>query len=91
MVPEHDQYFLAKADFSKGIRDRIFVGGGRGHEHHRLGFRSRKTFSSPFAMKFIEAGFLQGIILDTGGFDQSNYKFDFLAPGVSRRSAQSRF
>lgn len=76
MVPEHDQYFLAKADFSKGIRDRVFVGAGSS-EHHRLGLIS-KMFSSPFAMKYMEAGFLQGIILDTGGFDQSNYKFDFL-------------
>jgi len=76
VVPEHDQYFLTKADFSQGIRDRVFVGAGAS-EHHRLGLIS-KTFSSPFAMKYVEAGFLQGIILDTGGFDQSNYKFDFL-------------
>lgn len=76
-VPEHDQYFLTKADFSQGIRDRVFIGGDNGSGHHRLGFLS-KMFSSPLAMRYSEIGFLQGIILDTDGFDQSNYKFDFL-------------
>jgi hypothetical protein len=77
LVPERDQYFLTKADFSQGIRDRVFIGSGASTGHPRLHFIS-KMFSSPFAMKYVEAGFLQGIILDTGGFDQSNYKFDFL-------------
>jgi len=78
-VPERDHYFLAKADFSQGIRDRVFIGGGNNTEHHRLAvFSKLLPSSSPFSMKFVEAGFLQGIIVDTGGFDQSNYKFDFL-------------
>ncbi|MFI5110598.1 MAG: hypothetical protein ACHP78_17370, partial [Terriglobales bacterium] len=76
-VPERDHYFLAKADFSQGIRDRVFIGGSSATGHHRLAFIS-KLYSNPFSMKFVEAGFLQGIILDTGGFDQKNYKFDFL-------------
>ena len=28
-VPDRDHYFLAKADFSKGIRDHLFIGCGR--------------------------------------------------------------
>jgi hypothetical protein len=76
-VPDRDHYFLAKADFSKGIRDHLFTGSGA-NEHHRLPFLHLQFMSSPFAMKFVEVGFLQGIILDTSGFDQSNYKFDFL-------------
>src|ERR1700752_1030859 len=28
MVPDRDHYFLAKGDFSKGIRDRLFAGAG---------------------------------------------------------------
>jgi len=76
-VPLRDTYFLAKADFSQGIRDRIFIGAGS-NEHHRLAAFSKLKPGSPFAMRFVEAGFLQGIILDTGGFDQSNYKFDLL-------------
>jgi len=75
LVPERDQYFLAKADFTQGIRDRIFLGAGA--NTRRLNFVS-KHLSSPFAMKYVEAGFLQGIILDTGGFDQSHYQFDLL-------------
>jgi Peptidase family M48 len=74
-VPERDQYFLAKADFSQGLRDRVFVGGGSGFGVRRS---LSKILSHPFGMKYVEAGFLQGIILDTGGFDQSNYSFDFL-------------
>ncbi|HVP52590.1 MAG TPA: M48 family metalloprotease [Terriglobales bacterium] len=77
MVPSRDQYFLTKADFSQGIRDRAFLGASAGTRRHHLSFLSGK-FSSPFAMKYVEAGFLQGIILDTGGFDQSHYKFEFL-------------
>jgi hypothetical protein len=76
LVPERDQYFLSKADFSNGIRDRVFIGEGAG-KHSRLGKLSG-MFSSPMAMKYVDAGFLQGIILDTGGFDRQNYKFDFL-------------
>jgi len=76
-VPERDHYFLAKADFSQSIRDRLFIGGDSGNGHHRLKFIS-KLYANPFQMKFVETGFLQGIIVDTGGFDQSNYKFDLL-------------
>ncbi len=75
-VPERDHYFLAKADFSRGIRDRVFIGGAA-NSGHRLAFIS-KLYTNSFTMNFVEAGFLQGIILDTGGFDQSHYKFDFL-------------
>lgn len=80
LVPERDQYFLSKADFSNGINDRVFIGEGAANGKHRAGKLSKvsKMFSSPFAMKYVDAGFLQGIILDTGGFDQQNYKFDFL-------------
>ena len=74
MVPEHDQYFLAKADFSQGIRERVFVGADT---KHHAAFVS-KIFSNPFAMKYVDTGFLQGIILDTGGFDQSHYQFELL-------------
>jgi len=78
-VPERDHYFLTKADFSQGIRDRVFIGAGNNTEHHRLAvFSKLLPSSSPFGMKFVEAGFLQGIVLDTGGFDQKNYKFDLL-------------
>jgi len=77
-VPERDQYFLAKGDFSQGIRDRVFIGAGSNSARHRLAVFSKLLPSSAFAMKYLEAGFLQGIILDTGGFDQSSYKFDFL-------------
>ncbi|MGO9208827.1 MAG: M48 family metalloprotease [Terriglobales bacterium] len=76
-VPERDHYFLAKADFSQGIRDRVFIGGASTTGQHRLKFIS-KLYSNPFKMNFVEAGFLQGIILDTSGFNQSNYKFDLL-------------
>jgi hypothetical protein len=75
LVPEHDQYFLSKADFTQGIRDRAFLG-SNGSSHRRLPFVSKVP--NPLAVKYVDAGFLQGIILDTEGFDQSNYKFDFL-------------
>ena len=45
LVPERDQYFLAKADFSQGIRDRVFLGAGADIKHHRLTFAS-KMFSA---------------------------------------------
>ena len=76
-VPERDHYFLAKADFSQSIRDRIFIGGESTTGHHPLKFIS-KIYANPFHMKFVETGFLQGIIVDTAGFDQSNYHFDLL-------------
>jgi len=77
MVPQRDEYFLAKADFSQGIRERVFAGAGAQTKRHHLTLISKK-FSSPFAMKYIDAGFLQGIIVDTGAFDQSHYQFELL-------------
>src|SRR5271169_5066697 len=55
-VPERDHYFLTKADFSQGIRDRVFIGAGNNTEHHRLAvFSKLLPSSSPFGMKFVEA------------------------------------
>src|ERR1700739_63817 len=34
LVPERDQYFLSKADFNNGIRDRVFVGEGAANGKH---------------------------------------------------------
>src|SRR5215470_2014135 len=51
LVPERDQYFLTKADFNQGIRDRVFIGGENGSGHHRMHFLS-KMFSSPLAMRY---------------------------------------
>jgi len=77
-IPERDHYFLAKADFSQSIRDRVFIGADSNSARHRLAVFAKLLPSHPFAMKYVEAGFLQGIILDTSGFNQSNYQFDFL-------------
>ncbi len=73
LVPTDDHYFLAKTEFSQGIRDRVFIGAGQGAKRGRRFF-----FTSPVGMKYVDAGFLQGIILDTRGFDPQNYKFEFL-------------
>jgi len=77
MVPQRDQYFLAKADFSQSIREHVFAGAGADTKHHHLTFISKK-FSSPFAMRYVDEGFLQGIILDTRDFDQGHYQFELL-------------
>src|SRR5216684_645183 len=73
-VPAGDRYFLGKADFSKTVSLVSLTD---------TSSKGKKIFSGignffSFAMQFLPDGFLQMIFIDTSGFDQQHYKFDYV-------------
>ena len=73
-VPAGDKYFLGKADFSKTVSLLSLTD---------TSSKGKKIFSGignffSFAMQYLPDGFLQMIFIDTSGFDQQHYKFDYV-------------
>jgi Peptidase family M48 len=73
-VPAGDRYFLGKADFSKTVSLVSLTD---------TSSKGKKIFSGignffSFAMQYLPDGFLQMIFIDTSGFDQQHYKFDYV-------------
>jgi hypothetical protein len=70
--PKTDDYFLGKLDLSKGVGDDSFI--------PAPGFvkRSLGVFSRFLSSEFMPRGFAQMVVMDDGGFDKSNYVFQFV-------------
>ncbi len=73
-VPENDNYFLSRADLSNGVRLRPLT--------EKPG-KARKIVGGvgdffSLSVKYMPAGFLQMIYLDSSGLDRSNYKFEYV-------------
>jgi len=73
-VPAGDKYFLGRADFSKGV---ALVPLTDTNTKGRNILGALGDFFS-FSAQFIPGGFLQMIFIDTNGFDQQHYKFDYV-------------
>src|ERR1700747_664990 len=73
-VPAGDKYFLAKADFSRGVN---LVNISDTNSKGKKGFLGIGNFFS-FAMQYLPDGFLQMVFIDTNGFDRQHYKFDYV-------------
>jgi Peptidase family M48 len=71
-VPAGDRYFLAKAQLANGVDLEPFVSDEGGMR------RKLSTLGTVFSVEFLPRGFLQMIYLDTNGFDQQNYRFDYV-------------
>jgi Peptidase family M48 len=71
-VPAGDKYFLGKAQLANGVDLEAFSADGGGVR------RKLSGISNVFSVEFLPRGFLQMIYLDTNGFDQQNYKFDYV-------------
>lgn len=73
-VPENDNYFLSRADLSNGVSLRPLT--------EKPG-KARKILGGvgdffSLSVKYMPAGFLQMIYLDSSGLDRSNYKFEYV-------------
>jgi hypothetical protein len=71
-VPDGDRYFLGRAALAKGLELEPL---------NREAGMKQKMFGGWgdfFSMEFVPAGFLQMIYLDTNGFDQEHYKFEYV-------------
>jgi hypothetical protein len=71
-VPAGDRYFLGKAELANGVDLEPFANDEGGVR------RKLSTLSTVFSVEFLPRGFLQMIYLDTNGFDQQNYRFDYV-------------
>jgi Peptidase family M48 len=71
-VPAGDRYFLGKAQLANGVDLEPFSSDEGGMR------RKLSTLGNVFSVEFLPRGFLQMIYLDTNGFDQQNYRFDYV-------------
>jgi hypothetical protein len=71
-IPAGDKYFLGKAQLANGVDLEAFAG-DEGSVRRRIA-----GLGSIFSVEFLPRGFLQMIYLDTNGFDQQNYHFDYV-------------
>jgi hypothetical protein len=71
-VPAGDRYFLGKAELANGVDLEPFANDEGGVR------RKLSTLGTVFSVEFLPRGFLQMIYLDTNGFDQQNYRFDYV-------------
>src|SRR5437899_4098818 len=71
-VPAGDRYFLGKAQLANGVDLEAFSSDEGGMR------RKLSTLGNVFSVEFLPRGFLQMIYLDTNGFDQQNYRFDYV-------------
>src|SRR5579863_563517 len=71
-VPAGDRYFLGKAQLANGVELEAFAADGGGVR------RKLSGIGNVFTVEFLPRGFLQMIYLDTNGFDQQNYRFDYI-------------
>jgi hypothetical protein len=71
-VPAGDRYFLGKAQLANGVDLEPFSSDEGGVR------RKLSTLGNVFSVEFLPRGFLQMIYLDTNGFDQQNYRFDYV-------------
>lgn len=71
-VPAGDKYFLGKAQLANGVDLENFAADEGGVRHKLSGI------GNVFGVEFLPRGFLQMIYLDTNGFDQQNYRFDYV-------------
>jgi hypothetical protein len=84
-VPESDQHFLARVDFSKVINDDLY----KSNKGNFAGKKSKFSFfknsigalgsiSSSLHLTFHESGFVQMILMDSNDFDRQHYKFSYV-------------
>jgi hypothetical protein len=71
-VPAGDKYFIGKAQLANGVDLEPFAADEGGVRHKLSGI------GTVFSVEFLPRGFLQMIYLDTNGFDQQNYRFDYV-------------
>jgi hypothetical protein len=84
-VPETDQHFLARVDFSRVINGDEYKDnkGNFGTKRSRLiNFKNSLTaltgISNSLRLTFHESGFIQMVLMDSNSFDRQHYAFTFV-------------
>jgi hypothetical protein len=82
-VPESDEHFLGRVEFSKVIGDNAYQEGpkaGKANQKgHFLGsLNFIKGLGGSLHLQFNEAGFVQMLLMDSNSFDRQHYNFFFV-------------
>jgi len=84
-VPDSDQHFLARVDFSKVIGDDEYKNNKGNFATKQSKFGTFKNslgaltgLSSSLRLTFHESGFVQMILMDSNSFDRQHYTFTFI-------------
>jgi hypothetical protein len=85
-VPESDQHFLARVDFSKVINDQDYKSNKGNFAAKKKGylgsfkhsFDALTGISSSLHLTFHESGFTQMMLMDSNNFDRQHYTFLFV-------------
>ena len=84
-VPESDQHFLARVDFSKVINDDAYKENKGNFDSKKGQIRLQELLQAPWAgisdslrLTFHESGFVQMILMDSNDFDRQHYTFTFI-------------
>jgi hypothetical protein len=85
-VPESDEHFLGRVEFSKVIGDQTYAVNketSQGSGGSKLGFFKHSAsfiggLGGSLHLTFHEAGFVQMLLMDSTGFDRQHYNFGFV-------------
>jgi len=84
-VPETDQHFLARVDFSRVINGNEYKdnkGNFGTKKSHLINFKNSLTaltgISNSLRLNFNESGFVQMLLMDSNNFDRQHYAFTFV-------------
>jgi len=84
-VPETDEHFLARVDFSRVINGNEYKdnkGNFGTKKSHLINFKNSLTaltgISNSLRLTFHESGFVQMILMDSNNFDRQHYAFTFV-------------
>jgi hypothetical protein len=84
-IPESDQHFLARVDFSKVINDDEYKANKGNFAEKKSRFEAFKNsfsalggISGSLRLTFHESGFVQMILMDSNAFDRQHYTFTFI-------------
>jgi len=83
-VPETDEHFLARVDFSKVINDDEYknnkgnFAAKKGHMAFLGSLKALGGISGSLRLTFHDSGFVQMILMDSNNFDRQHYAFTFV-------------
>src|SRR5580692_3985754 len=85
-VPESDEHFLGRVEFSKIIGDQTYAVNketSQGSGGSKMGFFKHSasyigTLGGSLHLSFHEAGFVQMLLMDSTGFDRQHYTFGYV-------------
>jgi hypothetical protein len=84
-VPESDQHFLARVDFSKVIDDDEYKNNKGNFQARKSRYKSFKNsltaltgLSNRLHLNFYESGFVSMLLMDSNNFDRQHYNFLFV-------------